>query len=114
LEAYFRGTIYALNEEYKEELGITRGGLFRDCMINEGIHCYSGLCEFERGELGGIKVSVNGKYFRYYNSGQIALSSIYYEVVLVKGYIPPHSTYYVNKQQEIVTSKIVLTDVLDI
>lgn len=113
LEAYFRGTIYALNKEYEEELGITREGVFTNHIIDEGIHCYSDLCKFKR-TLGGIIVLVNDKHFRYYAEGQISFTNIYYKAVLVKGYIPPHSTYYVNKQQEIVTSKIVLTDVLDI
>lgn len=113
LEAYFRGNVYALNKEYEEELGITREGIFKHHYIDEGIHCYSDSCKFERG-LGGIIVSINDKAFRYYAEGQISFSSVYYKAILVKGYIPPHSVYYVNEQQEIVTSKIVLTDVLDI
>lgn len=114
LEAYFRGTIYVLNEEFRESLGYYFDPFVSRHMIDKGIHCYSDSCKFERKE-GGIFVSTpTHDYDRFYMEGRISITDLHYRVVVVKGYIPSDTEYYINDNQEIVTTKLVLTDVLDI
>lgn len=114
LEAYFRGTVYVLNKEYKESIGYYFDYFINRHIIDEGIHCYSASCKFERKKDGIFAITTDCTYDRYYQEGRISFTNEYYRVVVVKGYIPFDTEYYINDNQEIVTTKIVLTDVLDL
>ncbi len=80
-------------------------------LINEGLHCYSAKCRF-RYTYPGVLVTCLTETRKYPNG-------LYTTAVIVKGYIPPNTTYYINDEGEIVTESLVLTelmtdDVLDI
>lgn len=105
LEAYFRRTAYYLNQEYEEKVTPYRADIHDFYMIHQGLHCYSGSCKFKRF---GRNVNIIGAkldhYYPYIEG---------YESVVAVGYIPRNTTYYINDKEEIVTTKLVLTRVLD-
>lgn len=112
LEAYFRGSDYVLNQLYEEELGHYFDPFICRHFISEGIHCYSTACKFKRSPEGIFAITKDLKIL--YAEGEISLTGKYYKAVVVEGYIPADSEYFENENQEIVTTKIVLTNVLDI
>jgi hypothetical protein len=105
LEAYFRRTAYYLNQEYKEEIIPYHGDVHDFYMIHQGLHCYGSSCKFIK--FGKSINVLNAKLDHYYpHSGG-------YESVVAVGYIPCNTTYYINDREEIVTTKLVLTRILD-
>lgn len=81
-------------------------------VINQGLHCYSINCVFrQRTDAVILCASIfepSVKFAKLFNDRGS------YRVVVARGYIPTGATYYINDSREIVTTKLVLTDVLDI
>lgn len=117
LEAYYRGTPYILNKEYHAIVVPEKCWPHNRYMISKGLHCYDNTCNFRR-RFDGICVirSVYTDMYStaFYSDYNYVSDSDCYVAVVVKGYIPPNTYYYVNNQNEIVTTKLVLTDVLDL
>lgn len=111
LAAYYRAVPYTLNKEYEATiLPQFKISLFE---INEGLHCYSNSCKFHNfGDV--VIVHLNHDYTVTYNKGhRIRFKGMQpFIPVMVEGYIPPHTKYYINDVYEIVTQRLVLTNIL--
>lgn len=109
LYAYYRCTPYKLNEFYEVEMD-NPWKLRSDCFaINRGLHCYSSECMARQTNY-GINI--------YYGDG-CNVHMIYKDdypdlAVVAEGYIPPNTDYYINKDNEIVTSKLMLTKIIEL
>lgn len=114
LSAYYRGVPYTLNKEYEATILPHFDGLSFE--INEGLHCYSDSCKFVSFRTGIHAFLPKNICSITYNDGRsIDFEGIHpYKVVVVEGYIPPNTRFYINEFEEIVTSKLVLTKILDI
>lgn len=102
LISYYYSSVYTLGVQKEEgiELNIIHGHF----VIRRGLHCYNtNKFTYVVGEL----VLNIPPYHVFYDSGD-------WKAVVVRGYIPAGANYYLNKNQEIVTHKLILTDVLDI
>lgn len=104
LKAYYHPDFcYALHSTYKHRVSPERysPNLY---LIQEGLHCYSDKCKF-RYIYHGVLVTCLTETQKY-------PSSSYTTAVIVKGYIPPNTTYYINEEEEIVTEGLVLTEII--
>lgn len=106
LYAYYRCTPYELNRLYEVEIENPRKVNLDYSAINKGLHCYSSKC-IARQINDGITI---------YEEGKRRICMIYEDdfpdlAVVAEGYIPPNTDYYINKHNEIVTSKLILTKV---
>lgn len=114
LAAYYRATPYVLYKEYNSPI-LPR--FIDSCFeINEGLHCYSNSCRFVNFETGiHVFPPKNVCIVTYTDGKRIGFDGIYsYKAVVVKGYIPSNTRFYINEIGEIVTNKLILTDVLDL
>lgn len=103
LYAYYRCTPYELNRLYEVE--IDKPKKVNYSTIDKGLHCYSSKC-VARQINDGIAIYEDGKRpIRMYKDDLPDLA------VVAEGYIPPNTDYYINKHNEIVTSKLILTKV---
>lgn len=112
LAAYYRSTPYVLHKEYISSiLPLFINSFFE---IDEGLHCYSNSCKFASfGD--GIHIFLPKEVTVTYSDGKRTFCGIYpYKAVVVEGYIPPNTRFYINEIGEIVTQRLVLTNVLDI
>ncbi len=104
LYAYYRCTPYELNRLYEVEMENPRKVNLDYSAINRGLHCYSSKCVARQID-DGIAI---------YEDGKRPIRMIYEDdfpdlAVVAEGYIPPNTCYYINKHNEIVTSKLILT-----
>lgn len=114
LAAYYRATPYVLNKEYNSSI-LPR--FLDSCFeINEGLHCYSASCKFASFEVGiHAFLPKNICAVPYNNGKKIDFEGIHpYKAVVVEGYIPPNTRFYINEIGEIVTQRLILTNVLDV
>lgn len=106
LAAYYRDTPYILYKEYNSSI-FPR--FIDSCFeINEGLHCYSNSCKFASfGD--GIHIFLPKEVTATYDDRK----KVYpYKAVVVEGYIPPNTRFYINEIGEIVTQGLVLTNIL--
>lgn len=101
---YKLGVLYSSNIYPHTVSGVTE--------ISQGLHCYNSNCMF-RQRADAIVLCPNifepsVGFLKLFNDRGS------YKVVVARGYIPTGATYYINDLREIVTTKLVLTDVLDI
>lgn len=111
LAAYYRATPYVLNREYNASI---LPHFIDSCFeINEGLHCYSNSCKFASfGD--GIHIFLPKEVTVTYSDGKRIDFDGPYKAVVVKGYIPSNTRFYINEIGEIVTQRLILTNVLDI
>ena len=102
LRAYFYSDfLYMLDHIYESKINPEHGVMY---FINEGLHCYSTKCTFIY-NYNGVLVTCPINTFSYPNG-------LYTTAVIIKGYIPPNTTYYINEKGEIVTESLVLTEIM--
>lgn len=112
LAAYYHGNSYLLNAEYNASIlpKPIKGYGFE---INEGLHCYSNHCKVNYIAGSVVICTPDCMVFTYNNGRYIGFMGMrHYKPVVVKGYIPPNTIYYINEDYEIVTQKLILTNVL--
>lgn len=102
LISYYYNSVYILGTQ-KEE-GIELDKIYDNFVIRRGLHCYNTNKFIPKVDELVLGIS---PYHHFYDSGA-------WKAVVVRGYIPVGASYYINKNQEIVTNKLVLTDVLDL
>lgn len=108
LYSYYYRMKYELGVLYSSD--IYRYTVSGVTVINQGLHCYSSNCRF-RQKADAIVLCAN------IFEPSVGFSKLFndrgsYKVVVARGYIPTGATYYINDLREIVTNKLVLTDVL--
>jgi hypothetical protein len=111
LAAYYRATPYVLYREYNSSI-LPR--LIDSCFeINEGLHCYSDSCKCCK-SVDTVIVCLNNGCAVTYNKGhRIRFEDMQpFIPVIVKGYIPSNTRFYINDLGEIVTQRLILTNVL--
>ena len=111
LAAYYRATPYVLNKEYNSSI-LPR--FIDSCFeIDEGLHCYSSSCRFASfGDGIHIFLLKDSCTATYTDGKRIDFDGIhYYKVVVVEGFIPPNTRFYINEIGEIVTQRLILTSV---
>ena len=113
LAAYYRATPYVLNKEYNSSI-LPR--FVDSCFeINEGLHCYSDSCRFTIFETGIHIFTLEDSCVTYSDGKRLDFAGIRpYKAVVVKGYIPSNTRFYINEIGEIVTQRLILTSVLEI
>lgn len=111
LAAYYRATPYVLYREYNSSI-LPR--LIDSCFeINEGLHCYSDSCRFTIFKTGVHIFSLEDSWITYNDGKRLDFNGIRpYKAVIVKGYIPSNTRFYINDLGEIVTQRLILTNVL--
>lgn len=111
LAAYYRATPYVLYREYNSSI-LPR--LIDSCFeINEGLHCYSDSCRFTIFETGVHIFTLKDSWVTYNDGKRLEFTGIRpYKAVVVKGYIPSNIRFYINEIGEIVTQRLILTNVL--
>ena len=113
LAAYYRATPYVLNKEYNSSI-LPR--FVHTCFeIDEGLHCYSDSCKFASFETGiHIFLLKYSSTATYTDGKRIDFDGIRpYKVVVVEGFIPPNTRFYINEIGEIVTQGLILTNILE-
>lgn len=110
LYSYYYHMKYELGVLYSSDVNpyTVSGGT----VINQGLHCYNINCVFGQRTDGVILCASifepSVKFAKLFNDRGS------YKVVVARGHIPTGATYYINDSGEIVTNKLVLTDVLDL
>lgn len=114
LAAYYRANPYTLGKEYEAAI-LPRSNSF-GFEIEKGLHCYHCSCKFNNFGDGILVILPNDKgTFTYMNGVRLRYNGLQnYKPVVVRGYIPPNTRYYINEDYEIVTQALVLTDVLSL
>ena len=108
LYSYYYRMKYELGVLYSSD--IYRYTVSGVTVINQGLHCYSSNCRFKQ-KTDAVVLCANifepsVEFPKLFNDRGSC------RVVVARGYIPTGSTYYINDLREIVTNKLVLTDVL--
>lgn len=132
---YMLGTYkYKLGEEYKTRIGLIGEHItYREEMpvyfIEKGFHSYSkDMCSYSKDKdafgkeyIAITKPNLECAMFGTRIHNELDKTSINkfglfkeYEPVVVSGYVPKGSEYYLNEEGEIVSDKIVLKEVMDI
>ena len=102
LISYYFHSVYTLGKLKRQSIIVDKAG--NEFVIESGLHCYNTNAFSCSKNLLVLNVA---PYPHFYNmEGYVA--------VVVRGYIPKGATYYLNDYHEIVTNRLVLTDVLDI
>lgn len=109
LYSYYYHMQYKLGVLYSRD--INRYTVSGVTVIDRGLHCYSIDCRFRQRKNAIVLCESifepSVKFSKLFNDRGS------YRVVVARGYIPTGATYYINDSKEIVTNKLVLTDVLD-
>lgn len=110
LYSYYYRMKYELGVLYSSD--IYRYTVSGVTVINQGLHCYSSNCRFKQ-KADAVVLCAN------IFEPSVEFSKLFndrgsHRVVVARGYIPIGATYYINDLREIVTNKLVLTDVLDL
>lgn len=108
LYSYYYHMKYELGVLYSSD--IYRYTVSGVTVINQGLHCYSSNCRFKQ-KTDAVVLCANifepsVEFPKLFNDRGSC------RVVVARGYIPTGATYYINDLREIVTNKLVLTDVL--
>lgn len=102
---YYRKFEYELNKEYQTEINISSKiySLTDETHIgNEGFHSYSEKECF---------VDTNREGFEVYNKKNNFFITVYHsgiKIIVVEGYLPKGTTYYINHDGEIISDRIIL------
>ena len=124
LYGFFRHTFkYALNKIFKTKISIDSKGLSFRYMGNEGFHSYSNdhcmwlLHRYEfikssKPESIDVFAKINGERIIGSYSTNGFYCFYFVSIVLVEGYIPKGSRYYINENGEIISDSIVLTNII--
>jgi hypothetical protein len=99
---YELGVLYSSNIYPHTVSGVTE--------ISQGLHCYNSNCMFrQRADAIVLCANIFEPSVRF---SKLFSDRGSYKVVVARGYIPTGATYYINDLREIVTTKLVLTNVL--
>ena len=101
---------YILDEEYQTEINIGHNVELNRFVGNQGFHSYDATkCEVKKIIDREVKLCVTRCAFKPYTVVKYLA-----DAVLVEGYLPKGTTYYVNADGEIISDKIILTEITKI